>query len=96
MKNFNQYGFWYVFTAGFTPIPYKIFTIASGVFKMNFLLFLIASTLSRSLRFFAVAALFRKFGPSIKEFIDKYFNILAFAFLILLIGGFLLVKYMIK
>lgn len=96
MGNFQEYGFWYVFMAGFTPIPYKIFTIASGVFKLNFLLFLVASTISRSLRFFAVAALFRKFGPGIKSFIDKYFNLLAILFFILLFGGFLVVKYIIK
>jgi len=94
--NFNKYGFWYVFVAGFTPIPYKVFTIASGVFKLNFFLFLFASTISRSLRFFAVAALFRKFGPGIKSFIDKYFNLFAILFFLLLLGGFLLIKLFIK
>lgn len=96
MANFNKYGFWYVFAAGFTPIPYKVFTIASGVFKLNFFLFLLASTISRSLRFFAVATLFRIFGPSIKGFIDKYFNLLALLFFILLFGGFLVIKFLIK
>jgi len=74
MDNFHAHGFWYVFSAGFTPIPYKVFTIASGVFKLNFFLFLLASTISRSLRFFLEAGLLRKFGPEIKNFIDKYFN----------------------
>jgi membrane protein YqaA with SNARE-associated domain len=96
MANYNEYGFLYVFLAGFTPIPYKVFTIASGVFKLNFFLFLLASTVSRSLRFFAVAGLFRKFGPGIKGFIDKYFNLLAILFFILLVGGFLVIKYIIK
>jgi membrane protein YqaA with SNARE-associated domain len=96
LANYNEYGFWYVFLAGFTPIPYKVFTIASGVFKLNFFLFLLASTVSRSLRFFAVAGLFRKFGPGIKSFIDKYFNLLAILFFILLFGGFLIIKYIIK
>ena len=96
MGNFNEYGFWYVFAAGFTPIPYKVFTIASGVFKLNFFLFVIASTISRSLRFFAIAALFRKFGPEIKSFIDRYFNLLALLFFILLFGGFLVIKFIIK
>lgn len=96
MANFNEYGFWYVFAAGFTPIPYKVFTIASGVFKLNFILFLVASTISRSLRFFAEAALFRFFGPGIKKFIDRYFNLLAFLFFILLFGGFVIVKYILK
>lgn len=94
MAHFQVSGFWYVFIAGFTFIPYKIFTIASGVFKLNFPLFLMASSLSRSLRFFAVAALFRKFGPDIKSFVDKYFNLLAVLFFILLFGGFLLIKYL--
>jgi len=96
MANFHQYGFWYVFSAGFTPIPYKVFTIASGVFKLNFFLFLIASTLSRSLRFFLVAGLFRKFGPRVKDFIDRYFNLLTLLFFLLLFGGFLIIKFLIK
>lgn len=96
MINYRNYGFWYVFSAGFTPIPYKVFTIASGVFKLNFFIFLIASALSRSLRFFLVAALFRKFGPGIKSFIDRYFNLLAILFFLLLLGGFLLIKFIIK
>jgi len=94
MNNYNQFGFWYVFMAGFTPIPYKVFTIASGVFKLNFLMFVLASAISRSLRFFIIAALFKKFGPQIKGFIDKYFNWLAVAFFILLIGGFIMIKYL--
>ncbi|MFC2157278.1 YqaA family protein [Acidobacteriota bacterium] len=94
LKSFEQYGFLYVFTAGFTPIPYKIFTISSGVFKMNFALFMLASALSRSLRFFLVAWLFFKFGPTIKVFIDKYFNWLAIAFMFLLVGGFLAIKFL--
>lgn len=94
LSHYQESGFWYVFLAGFTPIPYKVFTIASGVFKLNFFLFLIASTIGRSLRFFAVAALFRKFGPEIKGFIEKYFNLLAILFFILLFGGFLIIKYL--
>ena len=93
MASFNEYGFWYVFAAGFTPIPYKVFTIASGVFKLNFVLFLVASTISRSLRFFIEAGMIRKFGPEIKNFIDRYFNLLALLFFILLFGGFLVVKF---
>ncbi len=94
LGHYQEHGFLYVFLAGLTPIPYKIFTIASGVFKMNFILFIIASTISRSLRFFVVAALFRKFGPGIKDFVEKYFNLLAFAFFILLLAGFLVIKYL--
>jgi membrane protein YqaA with SNARE-associated domain len=94
LQHYQDSGFWYVFMAGFTPIPYKIFTIASGVFRLNFLLFLLASAISRSLRFFLVAALFRKFGPRIQVFIDKYFNLLALLFFVLILGGFLVIKYL--
>jgi len=91
---YDEWNFWVIFTAGFTPIPYKVFTITSGVFDINFVLFLIASIISRSARFFLVAGLIWKFGPSIKKFIDKYFNWLALAFTVLLIGGFVLIKYL--
>lgn len=85
-------GAWAVGIAGFTPIPYKVFTIASGFFEMNFGVFILASTISRSARFFIVAGvigiLYKKYGDRIKEFIDRYFNILAIAFVVLLVLGF--------
>ncbi len=90
---YNQYDFWVVFTAGFTPIPYKLITITAGVFKVNFAMFIVASIISRGLRFFLIAWLIWKYGAPIKGFIDKYFNWLALAFTVLLIGGFLLIKY---
>lgn len=89
---YNQYGGWVVAIAGFTPIPYKVFTIASGVFSMNFPQFVIVSFVSRGARFFIVAGLIWKFGPPIKKFIDQYFNVLSIAFFIILILGFFLVK----
>lgn len=89
---YDMYGFWIVFTAGFTPIPYKIFTISSGAFDLSFVTFMIASTVSRGARFFLVAFLIYKFGEPIKKFIDKWFNWLALLFAVLLIGGFLLIK----
>ncbi|MEW6411967.1 MAG: YqaA family protein [Candidatus Zixiibacteriota bacterium] len=89
-------GAWAVGIAGFTPIPYKVFTIAAGFFKMSFVAFLLASLISRSLRFFAVAGLigmlYRKHGDRIKLLIDKYFNALAIAFVVLLILGFMSLK----
>ena len=78
--------------AGFTPIPYKVFTIAAGVCKINIWTFIIASIVSRSGRFFIIATLTYIFGAKIKDFIDKYFNIISIAFVILLIAGFFLVK----
>ncbi len=94
-KSYGEYGFWVVFTAGFTPIPFKVITITAGVFDINLLIFTIASLVSRSARFFLVAWMIWKFGPSIKGFIDKYFNLLAIAFTVLLIGGFVLIKYVV-
>jgi membrane protein YqaA with SNARE-associated domain len=90
---YDQYGTWAVFIAGLTPIPYKVFTIASGVFQFKFLNFMLASIVSRSVRFFAVSALIWFFGPTIKSFIDKYFNLLVVVFTIGLIGGFIVLKY---
>ena len=94
-KMYEQYDFWIVFTAGFTPIPYKIITISAGAFNINIIMFIVASIISRGARFFLVAFLIWKFGPQIKSFIDKYFNWLAIAFTVLLIGGFLIIKYLI-
>lgn len=90
---FNEWDFWIIFTAGFTPIPYKVFTITSGAFDMNIVMFIIASVISRGARFFLVAYLIWKFGPSIKNFIDKYFNWVALGFTAMLIGGFIMIKY---
>ena len=84
-----------VFTAGFTPIPYKIITITSGAFNINFPMFLLASSVSRTARFFLVSLLIWKFGEPITDFIDRYFNLLTIIFTILLIGGFLVMKLLI-
>jgi membrane protein YqaA with SNARE-associated domain len=92
---YDEYNFWIIFTAGFTPIPYKVFTVSAGAFNINLFLFLIASVLSRAGRFYLIAFLIWKFGPSIERFIDKYFNILAIAFTVLLVGGFVLIKYLV-
>jgi membrane protein YqaA with SNARE-associated domain len=91
-RMYEEYNFWIVFTAGFTPIPYKLITISSGAFNISLPMFLIASVISRGARFFLVAFLIWKFGPQIKTFIDKYFNWLAVVFTVLLIGGFVVIK----
>jgi membrane protein YqaA with SNARE-associated domain len=92
---YTDYDAWAVGIAGFTPIPYKAFTITAGAFEINFLVFVAASLVSRSLRFFIVALLIYKYGSPIKGFIDKYFNILTVAFVVLLVGGFLILKLVI-
>jgi membrane protein YqaA with SNARE-associated domain len=91
---YQRWGFWAVFLAGFTPLPYKVFTLSSGVFAISFPIFLIASTISRGLRFFMVGALVYYYGPPIQRFIDRHFNRLAWAFSILLVLGFVALRYM--
>jgi len=88
---FDQYDFLVVFAAGFTPIPYKIITIGAGVFGVNFFIFIIASIISRSARFFLVALLLKYYGAPVRVLIDRYFNWLALAFVALLAGGFIVV-----
>lgn len=92
-KTFNEYNFWAVLIAAITPIPYKVFTISAGAASANFSIFMLASILGRSIRFFAVGTLIYLFGEKIRNFIDKYFNLLSIVFVILLIGGFILIKY---
>lgn len=92
---YETWNFWVIFTAGFTPIPFKVFTVSAGAFDINFILFLIASTISRSARFLLVSGLIWKYGETIRDFIDNYFNRLAILFTILLIGSFVLIKYLI-
>lgn len=91
--HYDRYGFWGVLVAAVTPIPYKVFTISSGFFRFDVASFMTASAIGRSLRFFLVAGLIRKFGPTIRNFIDRYFNRLSYVFMILLIGGFIIIKY---
>lgn len=91
---YTTYDAWAVAIAGFTPIPYKVFTITAGAFRIDFPVFLIASALSRSMRFFIVGGLIYFFGPKIQEFIERYFNMLAIVFVVLLILGFVAIKYL--
>jgi len=91
---YMKYDAWAVGIAGFTPIPYKVFTISAGAFKISFPVFIIASVISRSLRFFIVAGLIYIFGKPIKGFIDRYFNLLCIIFTVLLIGGFIVIRYL--
>ena len=89
---YDRWDFWAIFFAGLTPIPYKVFTLSAGVFSINFGIFVVASVLSRSIRFFLLAGLIFKFGKPIASFIDRYFNLLAWIFGIMLLGGFLVIE----
>lgn len=89
---FEEYAFLTILTVALTPIPYKVFTIAAGSFQLALWPFIAASLVGRGLRFFAVALLIRLFGAPIKVFIDRYFNLLATLFMVLIILGFIAIK----
>ena len=89
---YEENAFLAVFTAAFTPIPYKVFTIAGGVFHIQLSALIIGSLFGRAGRFFAVALTIRIFGEKISRAIEKYFDILSLLFMALLIGGFLILR----
>ena len=91
---YRRYDAFAVAVAGLTPIPYKVATITAGFFDVDLTRFIVASALSRSLRFFAIGTLIRMFGPPIRLFIEKYFEILSIVFLVLLVGGFVLLRWL--
>jgi membrane protein YqaA with SNARE-associated domain len=91
---YREWGVMFLAGAAFTPIPYKIATISSGAADMNLLTFISVSALGRAGRFFLVGGLIYSFGPKIKESIDKYFDKLSIIFLILLIAGFVAIKFL--
>jgi len=93
---YAENGFLAILAAALTPIPYKVFTISAGVFKLDFFTFILASAIGRSGRFFLEAALIFFFGKGIKRLIDKYFNLLVTLFFALLLVGFIVVKYLLK
>lgn len=89
---YDRWDFWAVFLAGLTLIPYKLITITAGVFSIDFPVFLLASVLSRGLRFFLLAGLIYRYGEAIRTFIDRYFNLLTWVFGVLLVLGFVLIE----
>ncbi|MEC4674620.1 MAG: VTT domain-containing protein, partial [Nitrospirota bacterium] len=93
---FQKYEGWAILIAGFTPIPYKVFTIGAGAFYVNFKIFLVASLISRGARFFLVAGTLQLFGPWVQELIERYFNLISILFVVLLALGFWIVKYQTK
>ena len=91
---YKEFGILIVLGAGITPFPYKFITIASGVFGLNVLLFTAVAIIARGLRFYLLAFLLKLFGQVIEQLIDKYFNILATLFFILLVGSIMIVKFL--
>lgn len=92
-QTYNDWGAWAVLIAGVTPFPYKVVTILSGSTGLNLTVFMVASILARGLRFFVVAALLWKFGPPIRDFIERRLGAIFTLLIVLLIGGFVLLRY---
>lgn len=93
---YDKYDAWAVATGGFTPLPYKLFTITAGAFKIDFITFTLASIASRGGRFFLISLLIRLFGRRVRLFIEKYFNLCTIVFFVFLIGGYLAVRLIIR
>jgi membrane protein YqaA with SNARE-associated domain len=92
-KSFCEWGFWAIVIKAFTPIPFKLVTIACGVLKFDFTMFMIATTISRSLRFYIEAIVLWKYGPQMQKALEKHLLLIGGAFLLLLAGGVVAVKY---
>lgn len=91
----GTWGVWFLAAAAFTPIPYKVATIAAGATGMAFVPFVLVSMIGRAGRFFLVAAILRLFGAKVREVLEKNFDLAALTFMVLLIGGFVVVKYLV-
>ncbi|MGY9000864.1 MAG: YqaA family protein [Rhodospirillales bacterium] len=92
--SYNEWGAWAVFFAGITPFPYKVITILSGATGLSMPVFIVASIFARGIRFFIVAALLWKFGAPIRTFIERRLGLLFVLLVVLLLGSFVLVKYL--
>ena len=95
-RYYQKYDIWAVGIAGFTPIPYKAFTISAGVFALDLKRFILISLVSRSARFFLVGLMIFIFGETAKLYLTKYINTFSIAFVVLLILGFLAVRFFVK
>jgi len=91
---YHKYGFWAILISASTPIPYKLFTIAAGVCKISLWTLFAASVLGRGARFYAVAAIMYYFGPTVMRLVDKYFNLAMILLIILIVLGFIAIKYL--
>ncbi len=92
---FNEWGVWILIIKGMTPLPYKVLTIAAGVASMNIFSFVAASIIARAMRFFLVAGLLYFFGEPIRDFIEKRLTLITTVFVVLLVGGFVAVRYLV-
>ena len=94
IDQFNEYGLWIILVKGLTPIPYKLITIASGVAGFALVPFVLASIATRGLRFFLVAGLLYRYGEPIRDFIERRLTLVTTGFVVLLVGGFVALKYL--
>lgn len=92
---YKEYGTLFLAGAAFSPIPYKVATITSGAANMDLTTFILVSSIGRAARFFLVAGLLYKYGAPIKAFIEKYFDLISIGFLVLLVAGFVAIKFLI-
>jgi membrane protein YqaA with SNARE-associated domain len=92
---YAQWGLWIILIKGMTPIPYKLVTIASGAAAFSFPVFVVASIITRGLRFFLVAALLKYYGPPIRNFIERRLTLVTTIFVVGLVGGFVVIRYLI-
>ncbi len=92
--SFYKWGFWAIVIKAFTPIPFKLVTITCGALKFNFWKFVLASTISRGLRFYILAGVLYKYGPKMNDLIERNMMLVSTIFLTLLIGGFFIVKHL--
>ena len=93
---YNKYDVWAILIAAFSPLPYKIFTISAGLFDLNLRRFILASLIGRASRFFLIGSLIYIFGPSIKLYLSKYFEIVTIVVVVLLVGGFVVFNLIFK
>lgn len=91
--NYAEWGLWVILIKGLTPIPYKLVTIVSGAAHFALVPFVVASLITRGLRFFLIAALLRVYGEPIRAFIEKRLTLVTTVFVALLVGGFAVLKY---
>jgi membrane protein YqaA with SNARE-associated domain len=97
VKNaYEKYEVWAIAVAGFTPIPYKLFTLSAGTFEIPFTPFLAASAVSRSARFFLVGMAIYFWGEPVRTILEKYFNWVTLVFMALLVGGFLVIRPLVR
>jgi membrane protein YqaA with SNARE-associated domain len=88
----GEWGVWFLAAAAFTPIPYKVATIAAGATAMPFAPFVLVSLVGRAGRFFLVSAILRVFGAPVRRTLEKHFDLAALIFLVLLVGGFVALR----